>query len=71
MNARRSRTVSPRPQTTTPTTLSLRSSTAGWYAEWKARKQAAPAPAAAAPEATPADAAAEALARWLTADSEK
>ena len=55
-----------RPQTT-PTALSLRSSTAGWYAEWKARKQAAPTPAAES-QASPADDAAEALAKWLSGD---
>jgi hypothetical protein len=43
----------------------LGSSTAGWYAEWKARKQAV---VAAEPEqgSSPADDAAEALAKWLT-----
>ncbi|MBN9518875.1 hypothetical protein J0H58_10210 [bacterium] len=65
MNVRRPRPATPRP-TTTPAALALRPSTAGWYAEWKARKQAT----AAAPEqaAPPADDGAEALARWLTTD---
>ena len=65
MNVRRSRSTSPRPQTTTPTSLAFRASTAGWYAEWKARKQAA---VAAQPEqaAPPADDRADALAKWLT-----
>ncbi len=67
MNAVRSRPAISRPQTTYPTSFALRSSTAGWYAEWKARKQAAPTPAA-APQAPPADDAAEALAKWLMDD---
>ena len=66
MNVRRSRSTTPRPRTTNPTNLALRASTAGWYAEWKAKKNAAPAPAN-QPEAPPADAA-DALARWLTGD---
>ena len=68
MNVRRSRSAPPRPQTSSPASLSLRSSTAGWYAEWKARKDAAPAQPAES-EAPPADDAAEALARWLTGDA--
>ncbi|MBN9518788.1 hypothetical protein J0H58_09750 [bacterium] len=65
MNVRRPRPATSRP-TTTPAALALRSSTAGWYAEWKARKQAT----AAEPEqgAPPADDRAEALAKWLTGD---
>ncbi|MBN9518741.1 hypothetical protein J0H58_09515 [bacterium] len=64
MNVLRPRPATSRPQTN-PTSLALRSSTAGWYAEWKARKQAA---VAAQPEqgAPPADDRAEALAKWLT-----
>ncbi len=64
MSVRRPRPATSRPQTN-PTSLALGSSTAGWYAEWKARKQAA---VAAQPEqvAPPADAAADALAKWLT-----
>jgi hypothetical protein len=65
MNVRRSRSITPRPQTTNPTSLALRSSTAGWYAEWKARKQAATT-SAPEPQAPPADGAAAALAKWLT-----
>jgi hypothetical protein len=43
------------------------SSTAGWFAEWKARKASAePAPPA-APEPA-ADDASQAVARWLTGD---
>ncbi|HEX4610836.1 MAG TPA: hypothetical protein VH092_21785 [Urbifossiella sp.] len=67
MNVRRSRSATPRPQTTTPVNLALRPSTAGWYAAWKARKQAGPAPKTDAP-ARPADDASEAVARWLTGD---
>ena len=63
----RPRTTTSRPQTTSPTNLALGSSTAGWYAEWKARKQAAPAPEV-EPQAPPANDAAEALAKWLTGD---
>jgi hypothetical protein len=63
----RPRPATSRPQTTNPTSLALGSSTAGWYAEWKARKQAAPTPAA-EPQAAPADDGAEALAKWLTGD---
>ncbi|HEX4613283.1 MAG TPA: hypothetical protein VH092_34165 [Urbifossiella sp.] len=60
MNGRRPRSTTPRPQTSSPANLALRSSTASWYAEWKARKQAAPAP-------TPLNNdAAEAVAKWLT-----
>ncbi len=69
MNPRRSRSATPRPQTTNPTALVLGSSTAGWYAEWKARKQTATAPAP-EPQAPPADDAAEALTKWLTAGGE-
>jgi hypothetical protein len=67
MNVRRSRSAPPRPQTSSPASLSLRSSTAGWYAEWKARKQAGAAPQS-EPETPPpaADEASEALTRWLT-----
>ncbi len=65
MNVRRPRPATSRPQTN-PTALALGSSTAGWYAEWKARKQAATT-AAPGPQAPPADEAAEALAKWLTA----
>lgn len=64
MNVRRPRPTTSRP-TTTPAALSLRSSTAGWYAEWKARKSAAPT-SAAEPQTPPAGDAAEALAKWLT-----
>ncbi|MBN9516927.1 hypothetical protein J0H58_00180 [bacterium] len=66
MSVRRTRPATSRPQTN-PTSLALGSSTAGWYAEWKARKQAA---VAAEPEqvSSPADDAAEALAKWLTTD---
>jgi hypothetical protein len=70
MNVRRSRSTTLRPQSTTPTSLAFRASTAGWYAEWKARKDAAPAQPAES-EAPPADDAAEALARWLTGDAGK
>jgi hypothetical protein len=70
MNVRRSRSTTPRQQTTTPTSLAFRASTAGWYAEWKARKTAAPAQSA-EPETPPVDDAAEALARWLTGDAGK
>ncbi len=68
MNVRRPRPATPRPQTT-PTALALGSSTAGWYAEWKARKQAA---VAAQPKrgTPPADDAADALARWLTGNGQ-
>ena len=67
MNVRRPRPATSRPQAT-PAALALGSSTAGWYAEWKARKQAT----AAEPEqgTPPADDAAEALAKWLTAGGE-
>ncbi|HYH64876.1 MAG TPA: hypothetical protein VD866_09305 [Urbifossiella sp.] len=42
------------------------SSTAGWFAEWKARKASPePTPPAAA---EPADDASQAVARWLTGD---
>jgi hypothetical protein len=68
MNTVRSRPATSRPQTTNPTNLALRSSTANWFAGWKARKTAAPTPAAASQPA-PADDAAAALARWLTGDS--
>ncbi|MFO0798302.1 MAG: hypothetical protein U0804_12565 [Gemmataceae bacterium] len=66
MNVRHPRPATSRPLTT-PTAFSLRSSTAGWYAEWKARKQGA---VANQPEqgAAPADERAEALAKWLTSD---
>jgi hypothetical protein len=66
MHTRRPRPVTPR-SPSAPTTLALRSSTAGWYAEWKARKQTA---VAAEPEqgAPPAEDAAGALAKWLTGD---
>jgi hypothetical protein len=70
MSVRRSRSATPRPLPATPTTLALRSSTAGWYAEWKARKSAAPAPPAET-QTPPADDAAEALAKWLTGGHEK
>ncbi|MBN9523042.1 hypothetical protein J0H58_31770 [bacterium] len=64
MSVRRPRPATPRPQTN-PTSLALGSSTAGWYAEWKARKQAA---VAAQPEQgkPPANDRADALAKWLT-----
>jgi hypothetical protein len=63
MNVRRPCPATSRPQSS-PTAFSLRSSNSGWYAEWKARKSAAPTPAA-EPPAPPADDAAEALAKWL------
>ena len=68
MNVRRPRPAPSRPQAT-PAALSLRSSTAGWYAEWKARKSAAPS-LATEPQAPPADDAAQALAKWLTGDGQ-
>lgn len=64
MNVRR-RTAASRPRTANPTTLALGSSTTGWYAGWKSRKQAAVA-AAPAPGTAPAADAAEAVAKWLT-----
>ncbi|HYH68450.1 MAG TPA: hypothetical protein VD866_27400 [Urbifossiella sp.] len=67
MNARRTSSVRPRSHSTPSPRLAFGSSTAGWYAEWKARKQGAPTPAA-EPQAPPADDAAEALAKWLTGD---
>jgi hypothetical protein len=60
----------PRPRTTTPTSLLFQPSTSGWYAAWKARKNAAPAPDA-APDAAPVDDASAELARWLTGDAGK
>jgi hypothetical protein len=66
MNVRHRPSTS-RPQATNPTILALRSSTANWFAEWKARKSAAPTPAA-EPQAPPADDGAEALAKWLTGE---
>jgi hypothetical protein len=67
MSARSTPSVSSRLRPTSSTSLLFQPSTSGWYAAWKARKDAAPTPAA-APEAAPeaADAASEALARWLT-----
>jgi hypothetical protein len=72
MSSRPTPSAPPRPRTTTPSSLLFQPSTTGWYAAWKARKDAAPA-AAAEPEATPApaDGGSEALARWLTGDAGK
>lgn len=67
MNVRRPRPATSRPQAA-PAALSLRSSTAGWYAEWKARKSAQPTPAA-EPQAPPVDDRAEALAKWLRGEA--
>ncbi|HEX4609742.1 MAG TPA: hypothetical protein VH092_16200 [Urbifossiella sp.] len=67
MNARRNPSVSSRPRPTSPSSLLLQSSTAGWFAEWKARKQAAPS-STNEPHAPPAEDAAEAVAKWLTGD---
>ncbi|WP_202920787.1 hypothetical protein [Urbifossiella limnaea] len=45
------------------------SSTAGWFAEWKARKASAePSPPADTPPAAAAADASDAVARWLTGD---
>ena len=68
MNVRRPPSVPPRPKSSVPAGPAFAASTAGWYAEWKARKQSAPA-AAPAPEAARPDDAAEALAKWLTGDA--
>lgn len=67
MNERRSPSVPPRPKKPAPAGPMFASSTAGWFAEWKARKASAePAPPA-APEPA-ADDASQAVARWLTGD---
>jgi hypothetical protein len=74
MTTPRSSSVSPRPRPATTNRL-FQPSTAGWYAQWKARQQAA----AAAPEPTPVagpevaspDDAAEALAQWLTGGADR
>ena len=67
MTARRSPRPLTRPHTTNTSRL-FESSTAGWYAAWKARQNTAPVeptpPAASAP--TQQDDPAEALAKWLT-----
>ncbi|HEX4609013.1 MAG TPA: hypothetical protein VH092_12475 [Urbifossiella sp.] len=70
MNGRRSRPATPRPRTTGPSNLLLQTSTAGWYAAWKAQKTAAPVPTT-EPETAPknSDDSAEAVARWLTGGS--
>ena len=67
MNVRRPRPATSRPQAT-PAALSLRSSTAGWYAEWKARKTAAPSPAV-EPQANQVDDGANAIAKWLRGEA--
>lgn len=65
MNDRRPPSVPPRPKKVAPAGPMFASSTAGWFAEWKARKASAePAP----PAPPPADDASEAVARWLTGD---
>lgn len=76
MNARSSSSAPTRPHATSPATLALRSSTAGWFAEWKARKSApataaAPQSAEPAPAPAPTDDAAAAVARWLTGGTGK
>lgn len=72
MNGRRSPSTSPRPRrTTSPTSLALQSSTAGWYAEWKARRQAAVPVQPAEPQQDAPGGDAEALAQWLISGNQK
>ncbi len=68
MTVRRPRPATPRLRPATPAGPSFKTSTAGWYADWKARKAAPAGPAPGRVESAPPDATADALARWLTAD---
>ncbi|QDU19966.1 hypothetical protein ETAA1_19060 [Urbifossiella limnaea] len=69
MNERRSPSVSPRAKKPAPAGPMFASSTAGWFAEWKARKASAePSPPADTPPAAAAADASDAVARWLTGD---